>query len=277
MVNGILAHNDKEYFSNAFQFSRAYVTFILFINQWIKPMILNIFNRLLQKVGFKIIRNSEPDSAELLYYQHDYGKSGYAAYQKAQVDANKAKINHVWAEERTLGAIADYIERHPVKKRSGVCHGARNGWEVKWLKDRLSCPVIGTDISETALEMDDMVQHDFHEIRQDWLGKFSFIYSNSLDQAFSPEKALAAWSDQISDDGLIFIEHTMYHAPQGASSMDPFGAHPMIMPYLFFQWGRGSYELADILKLADVEMGNKGVVASKGAVWIFILRKSEKV
>ena len=30
--------------------------------------------------------------------------------------------------------------------------------------------------------------------------------------------------------------------------MDLFGAHPLIMPYLFFEWGRGEYRLIDIIR-----------------------------
>lgn len=238
-------------------------------------MVSDVFNRLIRKSGWKIVRQSKSVGVEPLYYQHDYGSSGYDAYSQAQIDANKAKIGNVWAEEQTLGAIADYIERLPSDQVFGVCHGARNGWEVKWLKKRLGCPVIGTDISETANEIEDMTQHDFHSVREDWIGKFSFVYTNSLDQAFAPDRALSAWADQLTEDGLIFIEHTMHHAPQGASAMDPFGAHPMIMPYLFFEWGRGHYELADIIKLENVGLGEKGVFSSKGAVWIFILRRSK--
>jgi hypothetical protein len=145
---------------------------------------------------------------------------------------------------------------------------------VEWFIKRLGCEVIGTDISETANEVPNMVQHDFHDTRPEWIGRFSFIYTNSLDQAFDPEKAVGAWVDQLSRGGMIFIEHTMFHSPSGASEMDPFGAHPMIMPYLFFDWGRGKYQLADILKLDNVQMGEHGVHKSKGKVWVFVLRPS---
>ncbi|MEZ5913853.1 MAG: hypothetical protein R3D84_17865 [Paracoccaceae bacterium] len=39
--------------------------------------------------------------------------------------------------------------------------------------------------------------------------------------------------------GRIYIEHTMAHSAAGASEMDPFGAHPMCMPYLFSNGARG--------------------------------------
>jgi hypothetical protein len=236
-------------------------------------MPFSVINRILKSSGFQVVRNNFVTRKDALYYQHDYGLNGYDAYEKIQVKTNKTKLHNVWAENLTLSAIAEYIETHIPEIGHAVCHGARNGWEVQWLKNRLDCSIIGTDISETANDMEDMVQHDFHKVRKDWLGKFSFVYTNSLDQAFAPDQALSAWADQITDDGLIFIEHTMHHGVAGASAMDPFGAHPMIMPYLFFEWGRGKYELADIIKLSDVKMSEKGVFADKGDVWVFVLAK----
>ncbi len=46
--------------------------------------------------------------------------------------------------------------------------------------------------------------------------------------------------------------------------MDPFGAHPMCMPYLIFKWGRGLFRLADILELG--QKGNKAM-----DVWVFVI------
>lgn len=249
-------------------------------------MLLGAINKILNHVGVQVVSRSQlvdkgapapSEPTKTLYYQHDYGDGAYDAYAQAQIDANKLNFKNIWAEELTLEAIADYIERHAGAVKSGLCHGAWNGWEVKWFKERLNCPIIGTDISETANELQDMVQHDFHKVREDWLGKFSFVYTNSLDHAFAPDQALEAWSGQITDDGHIFIEHSMYDAPESASEMDPFGAHPMIMPYLFFEWGKGKYFLADILKFSDVKMGEKGVFDTKGDVWIFVLKRLPSV
>ena len=92
---------------------------------------------------------------------------------------------------------------------------------------------------------------------------FDFVYT-SLDQAMDPQKALAAWSGQIRPGGRIYIEHTMGHSAQHASEMDPFGAHPMVMPYLIFQWGRGAYRLDDIIEIPS--KANKAMPA-----WLFVL------
>lgn len=220
-------------------------------------MLRRVINRLLAPLGMKLV----PRRSDQLLYQHDYGRGGYDAYRRTQIEWNRAKLDKVWADERTLEAIARDIERRGL--RSGICHGARNGFEVGWLAKRLGGEVIGTDISDTAAQFPGMVVHDFHEQRADWVGRWGFIYTNSLDQAFDPGKALGAWFGQLADGGCIYIEHTMQHSAEGAGEMDPFGAHPMAMPYLLFRWG---LPLADILELDPVP--------GKGAVWVFVISKA---
>lgn len=104
---------------------------------------------------------------------------------------------------------------------------------MEWFRKELEGEIIGTDTSETATQFPNMVVWDFHEENPDWKGAFDFVYTNSLDQAMEPKRALDAWVGQLKPKGRIYIEHTMSHAPAGAGAMDPFGAHPMVMPYLF--------------------------------------------
>ena len=221
-------------------------------------MMRRVVNRLLRPIGLKVVSTRH----DLLICQHDYGAGGYEAYRATQINWNKAKLQEIWADNQTLEAISADLDRRGLE--TGICHGARNGYEVTWFRDRLGSEVIGTDISETAAEFPHMVAHDFHERRDDWIGKFDFVYTNSLDQAFDPEKALAAWSEQLKSNGCIYIEHTMQHGPEGASEMDPFGAHPLVVPYLLFKWG-GEYALADIIE--------PGEVAGKGRVWVFVVER----
>jgi hypothetical protein len=222
-------------------------------------MLRRIVNRILRPIGLKVV----PTRHDLLLYQHDYGAGGYEAYRATQIHWNKAKLGNVWADERTLEAIAGDIERRGL--RTGICHGARNGYEVSWFRQRLGSEVIGTDISETATQFPNMVVHDFHDRRDDWVGKFDFVYTNSLDQAFDPEKALAAWAEQLTPKGCIYVEHTKQHSVEAASEMDPFGAHPMAIPYLLFKWGKGKYSLADILE--------PGEIYAKGQVLVFVIER----
>lgn len=223
--------------------------------------------RILDKVaalfGYRLL----PLHYDQLTYQHDYGPGGYTKYREIQIHHNKRKLNNVWADDKTLGFICEYLKSHIAVVRAGLCHGARNGYEQKRFGEILGCPVIGTDIAETATEFPNSVQWDYHEINPEWIGQFSFVYSNSLDQAFDPRRALSTWVDQLADGGLVFVEHTMAHSPSGAGEMDPFGAHPMVMPALIFEWGRGQYRLRDILHPPHRKIGDL-------AIWIFVIEKS---
>ena len=219
-------------------------------------------NKLLRRFGLVVTQQKDLQ----LYYQHDYGVAGFDKYRDIQVYHNKRKLDRIWADEKTLGVISDYIMTHGGKIKAGICHGTRGGFEQTVLSRLLKCPVIGTEISDTAIRFPQTVQWDFHEPNIKWIGAFSVVYSNSLDQAFDPKKALETWVEQLTEDGLLFIEHTMSHSASGASEMDPFGAHPLIMPYLFFEWGRGKYRLVDIIRPLHKKH-------EKFDLWIFVLKK----
>ena len=221
-----------------------------------------LLDRIVRPFGLRVIKAHH---AEVIY-QHQY-VGGYAEYRSTQIKYNKRKLNNVWADTATLSEIVDDLRSNGLGAK-GICHGARNGFEVTWLRENLGGEVIGTDISETATEFPHMYVWDFHEDNPDWLGQFDFVYTNSLDQAMEPARALNAWAKQITPRGRIYIEHTMAHSARFASAMDPFGAHPMAMPYLFFTWGRGRYNLVDILELEEKE--NNGLKA-----WIFVLTRAD--
>jgi hypothetical protein len=75
----------------------------------------------------------------------------YEEYRDTQVPHNRRKLDRVWADERTLSAVADRVRREfPEGPLYGLCHGSRNGFEQAFLRERLGAEVIGTDISDTA-------------------------------------------------------------------------------------------------------------------------------
>jgi len=224
-----------------------------------KDLVLRALNRIIGLFGLSVV----PNQSLLLTYQHEYGSDGYEDYKRVQILHNVRKINEVWADELTLKTIASYIKDNIGVVRGGICHGTRRGFEQAEFSKLLGCPVLGTEISDTAAQFPDTVQWDFHDQKAEWQNAFSFVYSNSLDQAFDPRKALSTWAAQLEPTGLLFLDHTMFHSPAHASEMDPFGAHPMVMPYLLFQWGRGKYQLVDILELSH---------KIKKHVWIFVIR-----
>jgi len=225
-------------------------------------VILKAVNAALKMAGLRVV----PRHYTQMVYQHDYGQAGYEEYKRIQVLHNRRKLNQVWADDATLSVVASYVRAAVPHPTAGLCHGTRNGYEQKTLSELLGIPVLGTEISDTAAQFPSTVHWDFHDSKEEWRGRFSFVYSNSLDQAFDPKKALETWIGQVDPAvGVVVIEHTMAHSTEGASEMDPFGAHPMAMPYLFFEWGRDKYQLVDIVR-PTTKKANSGI-----EVWLFVL------
>ena len=159
------------------------------------------------------------------FYLYQY--NSFEEYKTTQIYHNKRKIDKIWSDEHTLNRLANIIlkdakcENYPIL---GICHGSRNGFEQNYLnKINKKIFAIGTDISETALSFDNSIQWDFHDPNPYWIGHFDFVYTNSLDHAYDPKKAITTWLDQLKKDGKLVIELTKEHEPQQASKMDPFG------------------------------------------------------
>ena len=132
---------------------------------------------------------------------HQY--ENYDEYVKEQTQANVAKLKNVWVRENAIQKVVYY---KPIAS-SILCHGTRNGRELEYFKKFLPhAEIVGTEISHTATQFKNTVQHDFHEVREDFVGKFDIVYSNSFDHAYDPSKAILAWKDQLTTDGVLVIE-----------------------------------------------------------------------
>ena len=195
--------------------------------------IKNIINKFFFVLGYRISKINK--SGELMKI---YKYSSYEDYKKTQIFYNKKKIDKVWADEKTLRILSEYLKKNiKSEKLKGICHGSRNGFEQKcFLNEIPNLEIIGTDISETALNYENSVVHDFHDIKQDWIGFFDFVYSNSLDQSYDPKQALNVWLDQVKKDGFVIIEHSDQHSVAASGKMDPFGVETNFFPYLLSQW-----------------------------------------
>lgn len=127
-------------------------------------------------------------------------------YRELQIETNKRKLKKVWSSRIELSIVAKYVKKTFGKPSFGLCHGARNGFEVHFLRQALNCEVLGTDISPTANQFQHLVEWDFHEINPSWDGRADFVFTNSLDHACNPRKALEAWQHSLKSKGLLFIE-----------------------------------------------------------------------
>lgn len=216
-----------------------------------------MINRLLGLAGYVLVRRKTYRRLEALdnahYVLHRYDDEGafdYDAYRQIQNEANHRKIENVFVREENILFLADYLKRELGGVTFGICHGTRRGAEQSWFRRYLGdgAEVIGTEIADSATEFPDTIQWDFHEVKDEWIGAADFIYSNSLDHSYDPEKALNAWMRCLKPHGMCFLEHTKAHRPEKSSAVDPFGARLELMPYLVASWGRGAYAVAEILQ-----------------------------
>jgi len=155
-----------------------------------------------------------------------YEYKSFEEYRKAQVKANKAKVDTVWVRGSTVTLICDRILAVNPNPSFGICHGTRNGVEQKLFSDGLKCEVIGTEISDNAESFPNTVYQDFHSQCPEWWGQADFVYSNSLDHAYNPAGALSSWLPCLKDEGLLIIEWVdrLGRGPKQSTASDPFSA-----------------------------------------------------
>jgi len=146
----------------------------------------------------------------------------YSDYVETQVEGNIRKLNLTWVEQDTVAFISTYLSNRLGLIAKGICHGTRNGKEQMWFRGYLNADVIGTDISPTANEFENTIEFDFHETKEEWIGAFDFVYSNTLDHAYDPEKALKAWMSCLKPEGCVVLQWARDH--KRFSKLDPFAA-----------------------------------------------------
>lgn len=214
-------------------------------------MLKKLVQTTLNKIGYELRRTQtkidESPGFVLHQYQNSDGSFDYETYRKIQEEGNKRKIDFVWAIEENIAFLSNYIKGLIQSPQFGLCHGTRRGKEQEWFRKHLGCNVIGTEISDTAATFPHTIQWDFHEVKPEWVDSVDFIYSNSFDHSYDPEKCLNAWLSCVKKGGLCIIEHSSQHEPKGANSLDPFGAEMFLMPYLIATWGKGEYGVRQLL------------------------------
>jgi len=68
------------------------------------------------------------------------------------------------------------------------------------------------------------VEWDFNKQKDEWLGKYDVIYSNSIDHSIDPVSTLETWSEQLSDVGKLYLEYSEYQSIPGGNANDPLDA-----------------------------------------------------
>jgi len=232
-------------------------------------MLKGMLKRALLRCGYvvnKLPENFDHKEGYVLHkYLDKFGNFDYESYIKIQTEGNKRKIDRVFVNEKNIEYISKIISCRLGQVKSGICHGTRRGLEQNWFQKYLGANVIGTEISDTAIDYPDTIQWDFHQTKPEWLNYFDFVYSNSFDHTYDPERCLSAWMSCLRPGGLCIIEHTEFQNMQSTSSLDPFGAEIHVMPYLVLKWGRGDF--------AVVEIANAPVPISKANHHLIIIQR----
>lgn len=223
-------------------------------------LIKSLLKEMLRRRGY-IVKKVPPNySEEKRYVLHSVmsadGQHDYNRYKRVQTTANKKKINRSFAQEEVICFAANYIKKRLPSVRTGICHGTRQGLEQKWFRRELKADVLGTEISDTASQFPHTIEWDFHETKPDWIDKFDFVYSNSFDHSYDPEKCLNAWLSCVRAGGICILEFSAHSGIWSADERDPFGAEIYDMPYIVNRWGCGRYAVREIV---DVPQELSGV------------------
>ena len=117
----------------------------------------------------------------------------------------------------------------------------------KHLKEKENLKVIGTEISSTATSFEDVIEWDFHDIKDEWINNVDFIYSNLFDHTIKPQLCLDNWLSCLSENGLCILEWTNGHAEKWTTAMDPFGASLQEYQDLI----NDKYEVKDLIQGVD--------------------------
>lgn len=179
----------------------------------------------------------------------------YEAYVEEQTKGNKRKIHKVWAHPENIKMLVmryldAFLEDHnpsvPLPTAFRVlCHGTRNGAELGYFRDAFKAygfdaEVLGTEISTTATDFPDTIQHDFHDpLPLDVPQTYHIVYSNSLDHAYDGAKAVDAWLDQLEPEGVLVVEHSTDDEPDKVNKLDCFGVNIRYFPMFVLRQTKG--------------------------------------
>ena len=223
-------------------------------------LLVKIINKILNISPYKLVKKKEL----IDYFLYEY--KSYQEYVDVQVFTNKRKLNSIFADKKTLGRVYEIVSKNSNEKIKGLCHGTRNGFEQNYLNSlNAKMDVIGSDISDTAVNYKNSYQWDFHNPKKEWINKFDFIYSNSLDQSWKPKEALEVWLKQLNRNGMLVIEHTYDHSPIGACKTDPFGVKPIAMPYVLTMFFGDQISISHSVDFKDTN-GREA--------WLFVIKKN---
>ena len=147
----------------------------------------------------------------------------YESYKKAQIKGSHRRPNRRPAIDKIeIDAIVAEWKDRPTPGKV-LCHGARCGTELNLFQAAWPAAVlIGTDL---APRVPSVLEWDFNQPNAEWTGKMDLVYSNSLDHSPNPLETVRTWLDQLTPEGLLFVQWNSQHVTiiANAASMYPGG------------------------------------------------------
>lgn len=205
---------------------------------------------------------------------HFNSHSEYIEAQKRTLAARGIGPYFTWVE---IANICEYLQRSGIKAQKAICHGARNGLECDEFRKHLDgLDVFGTDLfpysgrSRHHKGESQVIEWDFHVANSDWIGKFDFVYSNSLDHSHDPEGSLDVWMRQIKSTGRVLLQYTKSHVHAGNRIVtgDCFGVE-----FWEFVALCNKYGTLDHLVYSKAEFSSKGLARRALESVVFCVKK----
>jgi len=196
-----------------------------------------------------------------------YKYSSIDEYKKIQEDGNKKKLDCVFVNEKVVETISKYIKKKISNPSFGICHGTRRGVEQMLFNKYTGAEVIGTEVSSTATQFPNTIQWDFHDIKNEWINNIDFIYSNSIDHSYDPKLALSQWLKCLKDDGMCFIEYTVFN--KHFSKLDCFAVDKMEM----FEFIKSIGNIVDTIRVKDFHKARPEKGPKRMKYVIFVVKK----
>lgn len=178
---------------------------------------------------------------QLYRYRNRFGLPSYRKYREAQIAGNSRKLDKQWIDENSIKWLSEIVLQKIGQPEFGLCHGTRRGKEQEWFAKYLGCKVLGTEISASATKFPNTIEWDFHDVKEEWVGRCDFIYSNSWDHGYSPNKMFRAWMSCVRPGGLLILTHTKAH--NVISETDPLGMTFEELRELLDRLGHGTWNL----------------------------------
>jgi len=134
-----------------------------------------------------------------------YEYKNYQHYLDAQNRTTKTKNNWVYANRETVKNISLY---KGLGVKNILCHGTRAAGEQKYFSEIYpNAYIIGSEICDTAENYPMTVRWDFNKEKEEWIGKFDIVYTNSFDHSITPVETLNIWKNQLNKNGTLFLEY----------------------------------------------------------------------